>query len=186
MPRQRQTGTLTSDPQLVLRESALMLFASGMSIKRVAQALNTETADIQEIIDAVSLQARDDMISLARRCKPCLGPADKHPNAIREELRTLGIGSAVAFRYQHGIIAGPREPGQPGRNYLLELRRFSTAPGQPTDWIALAAWAFLTFEDRELATLVWTRARGLPTSIDKRHWGGVNRPIKVIQFVRLD
>lgn len=175
-----RTGPVETNPDIILRDSALTLYASGQSKNRVAKDLGKTPSEIDGALDPVLETLRGEMIALARKCKKCLGPAEKDPEHIRAELRMLDIPSAMAIRYEHGIMAGPAGRAEPGHHFLIEFRRFSTAPGNPRNWLPLASWAFLNYEDRELALDVWINSRGLPTSNDKRHWGGLNRPLKII------
>lgn len=185
MPLTRKTGIIDKDPQKILQASTLMLYASGLTANTVAKKLHVPREEISSILDPVRKQCVDGLVRLARTCAPCLGPADKQPDEVGADLRLRGVGSAKAIGYTHGLIAGPIKEAQPTQHYLIELRRLSGAPGQPIDWIILAGWAFLTSDDREWATKFWTRARGLPTSAEKRHWGGINRPLQIVQFASL-
>lgn len=186
MPFARNPGPLNLDPQTVLGDSVRLLFASGLTANAVAKALKRTRSDIDAVLDPIIAAARQDIVELALRIKPKLGSAELEPERIADRLKLAGVRSAISPHYRHGIIAGQHEPAAGGTYPMVELRRFSTAPGKPTEWICLAGWSFLDRQDRELAIKTWTLARGLPTSIDKRHWGGPNRPIKAIQFTALD
>lgn len=186
MPNARKPGPLDLDPQTVLRDSVRLLFASGLTANAVAKALKGTRSDVDMVLDPIIAAARQDILDLALRIKPKLGSAELEPERIANRLKLIGVRSAISPHYRHGIMAGHHDAAAGGSYPMIELRRFSTAPGKPTEWVCLAGWSFLERADRERAIKTWILARGLPTSIDKRHWGGPNRPVKAIRFLALD